>query len=276
MAALGALAMVAVPDPAGAASSVTSGWWSVSPVHAAPDVTDDELLVQGGPDEGSPIAYAGVSFALDGGEVPARLVLQVAPGTATTPNASLSLCRLGGPADSTDAPGFDCATRVEAAPAADGASYEFDASGFAGGGSLDLAVVPTQPTDRVVLRKPAPDALQGDGTTTGGADAVPADGGFSGGSAGFADSGTPAGGVSFGAPAFDAPVTPAPAAAPGNVEPVTRLAVPAAATGPAGGADKSGRSPAPFAFFGLAAVAAALWTVAGREPGTLEDGTEPV
>ena len=160
------LCVVASVGPARAASSVSSGWWTASPVPLAPDVSADQLLVQGGPDAAAPLAYAGVSFALSVGEQPERLVLQVAPSSASTPASRLALCPLrsaapaasGGP--SGEGPAFDCATRIEAPPSADGISYEFDVTGLSSVASLDVAVVPTAQTDRVVLVRPGTDALQ--------------------------------------------------------------------------------------------------------------------
>ena len=268
-AAAGALAAVAAPTPAGAASSVESRWWSTSPVLAAPDVTEEQLLVQGSPDPATPLAYAGISFTLGLDELPSKLVLQQAPESASTPGAKLALCPLQGPATSETAPGFDCTTKADGTAGADGTSYEFDVSTLAGAGTLGVAVVPLQPTDRVVLAKPAADALQG---TTGSSSSTSSFSDSAGtDSTGFGDSGTT---FSFGSGAttFDVPLTPAPSAAPATTPTTSRtsgrevqLAAPAATSSPLGG-DGDGRSIAPFAFFGLAAAAAVMWSVAGREP----------
>src|SRR5205085_12303367 len=111
------------------ASSVQSGWWTLTPVAVAPDVGPDQLLVQGGSDVNQPVAYAGVSFTLAPGEVPQGLALTVAPNSASTPATTLALCRLGSPATSAQGgpaaggPRFDCSTKVQAAPASTGGKY---------------------------------------------------------------------------------------------------------------------------------------------------------
>jgi hypothetical protein len=276
-AAAGALGVVAVPSPASAASSVESRWWSASPLFAAPDVGADQLLVQGSPDPNTPLAYAGISFSLAAGELPSKLVLQQAPDSASSPGAKLTLCALKGAATSETAPGFDCTTKADGTAGADGASYEFDVSALAGSGSLDVAVVPGQPTDRVVLVKPGAEALQSSGgSTTTSSESTSTD------STAF-DSGTSTGGFSSfdsGSGSFDVPSAPLPSASAPSTPTATtvpkrevQLAAPAAATSPLGGGDGDGRSIAPFAFFGMAAAAAALWSVAGRESEELEGAT---
>lgn len=280
-AAAGALGVVAAPAPASAASSVESRWWSGSPLFAAPDVDADQLLVQGSPDPNRPLAYAGISFSLASGELPAKLVLRQAPESASSPGAKLALCALKGPATSEAAPGFDCTTRADGTAGADGASIEFDVSAFVGGATLDVAVVPTQPTDRVVLAEPAADALQSSGGSS--ADPTTTSGDGTGtGSTGF-DAGASGGGFSSfgpGSASFDVPSTPLPSASAPSTSTATtvakrevELAAPAAATSPFGGDGGDDRSIAPFAFFGLAAAAAALWGLAGREPEELDGAT---
>ena len=277
-AAAGALGVVAAPLPASAASSVESRWWSASPLFAAPDVGADQLLVQGSPDANTPLAYAGISFTLAADELPSKLVLQQAPDSASSPGSKLALCALKGAATSEAAPGFDCTTKADGTAGADGASYEFDVSALAGSGSLAVAVVPVQPTDRVVLVKPSADALQSSGGSSSGSTSTSTDST----STGF-DSGTSGGGFSSfgsGSPSFDVPSTPLPSASAPSTSTATtvpkrevQLAAPAAATSPLGGGDGDGRSIAPFAFFGMAAAAAALWSVAGRESEELEGAT---
>jgi hypothetical protein len=263
------LCIVATTGPARSASSASSGWWTASPVPLAPDVSADQLLVQGGADASAPLAYAGVTFALVDGELPERLLLRVAPGSASTPASRLALCPLrsaapaasGGP--SAEGPAFDCATRIEAAPSADGTSYEFDVAGLSSGASLDVAVVPTAQTDRVVLARPGPDALQS---------ALPP------------DASTESGSTFPGPPtAFDPlPESVAPAFAGGSVvgsggevaagtagpAPVaTETAAPAAAVGlpaPLAGDDSGASLFAALLFAVLVAVAVGLWAFAGR------------
>jgi hypothetical protein len=263
---LGAVAVLIVlagPAPAGAASSVSSGWWTSAPVAVAPDVSADQLLVQGGPD--SALAYAGVSFALTKGERPTQVVLHVAPSSATTPSSRLALCPLrssapaasGGP--SAEGPAFDCAIKVEAAVASDGTSYSFDVSSLPSAGSLDIAVLPTAQTDRVVLARPGTDALQ---SQTGAATAA-----------------TKAGSTLPSVPtAFDplrdgfAPVFGGAAAADDTVEtaapaaPAAQTAGPAVSLGsplPVPGGNGSSRWAA-LLFTLLAAAAIGLWAFAGR------------
>src|SRR5438034_9247664 len=96
-----------------AASSVEAGWWTMSPVAAAPDAPADALVVQGGSDASHPFAYAAIAYALAPGATPQSLTLTIAKGSASTRNAKLTLCPLtdaftpaqGGPM--ADAPHFD-------------------------------------------------------------------------------------------------------------------------------------------------------------------------
>jgi hypothetical protein len=294
--AAGALGVLLASTPAGAASSVVSGWWTAAPVAFAPDVGDDQLLVQGGADGNQPLAYAGISFALASGETAETLVLRVAPGSGTTPGAALSLCPLGSSAtpargeQATLGPSFDCSSKVDAGPSADGASYEFDVSGLGGDRALDVAVLPTSPTDRVVLLQPALDALRvgtAGSSAFEGSDGGFSDGGFSEGGAAGSDAlgpgelslgdvagpGPALGGVASGA--FDLPAVPAPAGVPAVAAAPTdtgRAEVGLAATAAAQRAATSGssRSVAPFVFGGLLAAAATLWALAGRSSGTSE------
>ena len=294
-AAVAALGVVGGPAPAGAASSVESGWWTSAPVAVAPDVADDRLLVQGSVDPAQPLAYAGISFTLAEDEVPEKLVLAVAPGSGSTPGATVSLCALASPAtpsqgESADlAPPFDCATKVDAKPSADGASYTFDVASFVKDGALDVALVPAGPTDRVVFVKPAVEALQGGAAGSGSVDDGGfSDGGFSDGdgtgdaiepgdlSLGDAGSFSPDVGGSFDLPAVPAPQ---PGAAPqprGDSTPSGERVAPVAATRAAVG-DGDSRSLAPFLFGGLALAAVALWALAGNaspDPATDTTGAE--
>lgn len=288
-AAIAALGVLGGPAPAGAASSVESGWWTSAPVALAPDVAEGQLLVQGGVEPARPLAYAGISFTLADGEAPEKLVLAVAPGSGTTPGATVSLCALGAPATPSHGeaadlgPSFDCATKVDSTPSADGASYTFDVASFVRDGAIDVALVPTVPTDRVVFAKPAVDALQGGagGGSTSGSGA--GDGGFTNG--GFSDGGTggsealepgdlslgDVGGSAAGiGGSLDLPpiagASPAATAQPRGSDDVASGAgaAPVAATRPAVTGDES-RSLAPFLFAGLAIAAAALWALAGHE-----------
>jgi hypothetical protein len=241
----------------------------------------DQLLVQGGPNASQPVAYAGISFALAPGEVPQRLALTVAPNSASTPATTLALCRLALPATSakgdpaSGGPPFDCSTKVQAAPSSTGGRYEFEVSGLGADGALNVAVLPTQSTDRVVLAKPTVAALQ---TTAAASTSSPSvgstdsGGGSSGAStdvvgAGQSDtsitstsplsgvdtSETPAGVVSGPGPA------PAARASADNTTPAVRLSTPAASQRPG-----DSHAITPFAFGAMAAAAIALWALAGQ------------
>ena len=133
-----------------------------NPLPPLPDVPARGLLVQGG-GGGAPTAFAAVLYELDPGTTVGTLTLTVAPGSLSTPAATLQLCPLlqaivhveqGGPMS--DAPPYNCAHKVTAKPAADGKSYQFAASDLVSDGLLAVAILPTGPVDRVVLS--APDA----------------------------------------------------------------------------------------------------------------------
>ena len=164
LARVAAVACLAVgAGPAAAASSVQSGWWSsLGPL--APADAGDALLVQGGPRE--PAAFAAVAYELEPDEDVVGLTLQVVRGSATTPGATLRACPLvegfePGPAQpSEDAPDHDCAQHAESTVSADGRRFEFDLSALGGAEALGVAILPTAPTDRVVLEAPTTDAVQ--------------------------------------------------------------------------------------------------------------------
>src|SRR5437016_1326796 len=58
-----------------------------------------------------------------------------------------------------DAPKYSCDTKATASPSGDGTSYTFDVSAFAAHGTLGVAILPTQPTDRVVFDPPTTSSL---------------------------------------------------------------------------------------------------------------------
>lgn len=158
------------------------GWWtsanpgSVQGVAAPasppapPDVPSNGLLIEGGPtsakgaaDTGA-TAYAALIYELPAGANVSPLTLSVAPSTATTPSAALELCPLttqqfqpeaGGPIS--DAPSYDCTKNVTAAAAS--SSYQFDVSSLVSNDALAVAILPTSPTDRVVLSQPGDPSL---------------------------------------------------------------------------------------------------------------------
>ena len=179
--------------PAAADAPISHGWWTVTnqsdalpvtppdlPVAVPPDVPADGLLVQGGPTEDAPTAYAALAYDLDPGSTAQRLVLTVAPNSATNPQATLKICALkdsgfsgeqGGPM--ADAPAYDCARSATASPSGDGLTYRFDAGKVADGTTVAVAVLPTTAADRVVLVRPGSSSLTATGGT-GGSAAPPA------------------------------------------------------------------------------------------------------
>jgi hypothetical protein len=282
------LTVLGAAPTAHAATGVTSGWWASSPLVVAPDVGDGQLLVQGGPSDDEPLAYAGISFLLEEDEEPESLTLTVAEGSASTPAADLRLCALdapatrsaGEPADGAPAP--DCATEVVAAPSGDGSTYTFDVGALAGDGALDVAVLPAQQTARVVLEAPDPSALTAAAAITpigspssGGSSTppVPAASGSSGAAPSSSGSGS-----TFRAPSATPSVTipsPAsPASTDGDEEATAPLRPPTPFEPAAsvGGGAEGASFPVVVLFVGLAGLAAALWTLAGREPQVVADG----
>ena len=271
----------AAPAAAQTSGEVQAGWWTSAPL-AAPDVGEGNLLVQGGPSAESPLAYAAVSIPLGADEVPATLTLTVAPDSGTTPNSTLSVCPLatssfepaqGGSAD--DGPEYSCETSVDAAPSSDG-SYVFEIGDLPSIGAVSVAVLPTVPTDRVVLTTPNADALatspsasagSSSGSSTGSGDTA-ADDGFGGSGDGGGNTTfdpVPTGDATFDIP--DTPTAPGPDAERTDdgddgavVDGDDVVAQPVAA----GDDDGDGRSMAPFLFGGLALAAGTLWVFAGQ------------
>jgi hypothetical protein len=158
-----------LPTAAHADAPRDKGWWTVTnpgglpaAPPAPPDVPADGLLIQGG-GGGAPTAYAALLYELPQGSTAGNLTLTIAPNSATTPSTTLQVCPLlqpinhpeaGGPI--ADAPPFNCAHAVTAAPGADAKGYQFQAAGLVADGLVAVAILPTGPVDRVVLS--APDA----------------------------------------------------------------------------------------------------------------------
>jgi hypothetical protein len=155
---------------ASADAPTTQGWWTQTspstPLGAAPpvasDVPSNGLLIEGG--AAAPVAYAALVYSLGPGAQVGKLTLQIAPSSATTPNSSLELCPLekptlhaeqGGPMS--DAPAYTCETHVTAAPSDGG--YQFDVTQLVSDGALAVAILPTDPTTRVVLSQPDANSL---------------------------------------------------------------------------------------------------------------------
>lgn len=269
VAAIVALGSVSVMLPAHAASGVEAGWWTAVPVVASPDAPADGLFVQGGPASDGAVAYAAVAYSLAPGESPVSLRLSVLKGSASTPNTTLAVCPLvesftpkqGGPME--EAPAFDCATRTTAALSADGTTYTFDVASLSGSSSLALAILPTAPTDRVVLERPNADSLAADTASV--ASALPEQPTSS-----TEPSSDPA------APAavpevdvFDVILpslvdTTPPSAAPIETPSEVATASPSAIAGQLNEADRGGSALPALLFMTLALAAAALWLFAGR------------
>lgn len=166
-AALGLALVPTAAAPVAAATSVESGWWTSVPVPA-PDA-DGELLVQGGLAE--PAAFAAVGYELEADEDVTGLVLTVTDGSATTPGSTLRACPLtqgfqsGSGQPMEEAPAYDCALEVTAEVSDDGTTYSFDLTSLQGAEALGVAVLPSVPTDRVVLQSPGPDAVESTGAS---------------------------------------------------------------------------------------------------------------
>src|SRR5439155_23450796 len=113
-----------------------------------------------------------VSYTLTGATAES-LKLTVAPGSASTRAATLALCPLTTPSFSpaeggaaADAPKYDCASKVTAAPGSDGSSYAFDVASLIQNDALAVAIVPTASTDRVVFQRPDDNSLETTPATT--------------------------------------------------------------------------------------------------------------
>lgn len=273
-----------------AEAPVAQGWWTVAnqndslpvtppdlPVSTAPDVPTGGLLVQGGATEDAPSAYAALVYDLDEGLAPGKLVLPVAPASASTPQATLRLCRL---ADSSlspqqggsmaGAPKYDCAGAVTAGPSSDGTSYTFDAGKLADGSTLAVAILPSMATDRVVLDRPGSSSLTTTTTAASGSaappafeDSAPAPAADAGG--GVAEPPPLQSGGTAEVPALPAadvpgPAVASPAAAPAAQQPVA-LAPASSTSSTDGHHTRTG-----LLLAAALAVAATLWATAGNAP----------
>jgi hypothetical protein len=267
-------------EPAAAQeTSVQSGWWSSSPV-LAPDAPADGLVIQGGPDANAPTAYAAVAGVLAPATKATRLTLAVAPGSATTPNVTLSLCRLTEPfapaqgGASTDAPAYDCASKLTASVSSDGTSYSFDLASLAAGSELAVAVLPTAATDRVVLSRPGPSSIEtADASSSESSGTEPVNTSSNGAETSGSFTDVPAYGAS---PSFEIPGPIADAwsdigsdlglaeTEPSTTGPAAAARSFATPVATAGTSDGGGGSVGAFLFFGTVGLAAALWAIAGR------------
>jgi hypothetical protein len=129
----------------------------------APLVPANGLLIQGGLP--NPVAYAALSYDL-AGLTAGKLTLAVAPNAGTTPAAKVKLCPLSAPTFSpeqggpmADAPAYDCKTSVAAGPNAQGTAYDFSVTTLVSNDALAVAILPVDPTTRVVFSQPSEDSL---------------------------------------------------------------------------------------------------------------------
>lgn len=164
------LASALIGGPAGAEAPVAQGWWESSPAGlpaVAADVPAHGLLVEGsttstsGSADRLPYAFAALVYPVPTGETAMILTLGVASPSATTPGSVLQLCPVaggsiaaqqGGPM--ADAPAFSCRLSVSSGPSSNGATYSFPVSSLVIDGRLAVAILPTAPSDRVVLAQP--------------------------------------------------------------------------------------------------------------------------
>ncbi|HEX4865671.1 MAG TPA: hypothetical protein VFV02_16500 [Acidimicrobiales bacterium] len=280
----------------------SQGWWtSANPgsvggvgapaaTPAPPDVPSNGLFIEGGPTSSAgagnagAIAYAALTYDLPAGATVGKLTLTVAPNSATTPSTTLELCALtiqsfqseeGGPMS--DAPSYNCTNNVTAAQASN--AYQFNVSPLVSSGALSFAILPTSPTDRVVLAQPDAQSLpvQASSDTT---VASPIDTGSSSGTFGSTagtDTGSSTGAGS--APVDTSGATPVPtgvAATPVPSAPLSpSLAQPRTTTNPSTPSANaalvspatSSAGPKPWVgviFLVVLLLAAALWMGAGR------------
>jgi hypothetical protein len=170
---------------AGADAPTTTGWWTVAnpgPVSlpVGSDVPKGGLLIEGGygsatgAADSNAVAYAAVVYKFDAGATPGALTLTVPSGSASTPTAVLQLCPLKSDtfkaaqgAPMADAPPFSCQNSVTAALPSNGSTYTFYVSSLATDGELAVAILPTSPSDRVVLAAPGADSLPTTAAATG-------------------------------------------------------------------------------------------------------------
>ena len=221
--------LLALGGTAQAQSPDQQGWWTainpglaqqglpVALPSAPPDIPSNGLLVEGGMSDSSPTAFAALVYNLaDGGSV-SSLTLTVAPNSGTTPDSTLEICPLkattivaeqGGPMS--DAPAYQCSHKVTASPGSSGSSYKFDASTLVSNGALAVAILPSSPTDRVVLSQPDGSSLAVQAGSAGGAGGTAQQGSSSAPAGGnLSPSGgdlSPSGGISpFGTQSSDSP-----------------------------------------------------------------------
>ena len=300
------LAVVIGPGalPASADGPSQSGWWwqgnpgpvpeaGVSASQPPPDVPEKGLLIEGsttstsGSSDSGPTAYGALVYNIPDGATVDKLNLTVG-SAATTPNTTLEICRLSNPGFQPEyggtmahAPAFDCKANATAAPSSNGNTYVFNSvASMAADGILAIAILPTSPTDRVVLTAPDHNSLSvtpkfdaGDSGSTGGVVA-----GSAGAVAGTASQRAPRSAGAFPS-ASSSPVatssvatpqlsTPAPApttdAAPSPKASGNALSQSAAATPSGTGTSDDAEPLVVGLLIAAAVVGTTLWTAAGR------------
>jgi hypothetical protein len=276
LALLGALVLF-VGGPARADEPLQQGWWTVLtspvglPTKPPSDVPADGLLVQGGPQ--SPAAYAALVYSVPTGSQVGALTLSVTQPSASTPAATLQVCPLtsdsivpdqGGPI--AEAPAYNCASKVTAAADTTGNTYKFNVANLLTNGTLAVAILPTQPTNRVVFNKPTTSSLEVTAPTDAGATTdftAPVEPPASDTPA-TQDPNTAALSAAQppSAPLTTATTPPAPEVAPSPTAAAAQNFAPAAASSK----DKSKSTPAGVGLtIGGLIVAATFWTYAGRD-----------
>lgn len=168
--------LLALPATSSAATYETHGWWwraqtglLGAELPPPPDVPEDGLLVERGPDGAT--AVAAVRFGLSEGETDPVLELTVASGEST--GAVIAACptrRAGWPGEQAGrwdaAPGWDCeAGRVDGVPSDDGSTWSWALAPLVGeGGVISVALVDgTSNTFHLAFEAPTDTSLR---TTT--------------------------------------------------------------------------------------------------------------
>lgn len=220
LAGLGTAALL--PISVHAATVAQQGWWSRLPVAVGTPVGEDQLLVQGAPDDA--LATAAVRFTLGAEETAEELVLPVAeqqlqPGAVVVAcTTSLDWAPTKGGAWA-DRPVPECDSAVEGVLAANGESWSFAVAPLQAGDELDVVLLPSPNTSmRVVFEGVTSEALRVSG---GGSASTSPDLTESGSSSSLAGGGSsasdgissPASGAGFTVPALPDPAVPSAGAA---------------------------------------------------------------
>ena len=145
------LVLLLTPPGAGAATLEATGWWwraqSASlpaPLPPPPDVSPDQLLVQGQPEGAT--AVAAVRYTLNEGEEAPVLTIKPAEGSTVPDTALILACRVVVPWEPAQAgaweaqPLVDCATSVQGVISPDGVT--FAVAPLQSGPSVDVLIVP--------------------------------------------------------------------------------------------------------------------------------------